>query len=62
VLASLAAALVSALSGMAASNAANIPPGPAIVLCAFGCFLVAFAWSRWRDRRAFHPPSLAPLH
>ena len=58
VLISTLAALVSALSGMAASNAANVPPGPAIVLCAFGCFLAAFVWSRWRDRRAFRPPPL----
>ena len=57
---SMLAASFSALSGMAASNAANVPPGPAIVLCAFGCFLAAFAWSRWRDRRVFHPRVLVP--
>jgi zinc transport system permease protein len=60
VLVSMLAALFSTLSGMAASNAANVPPGPAIVLCAFGCFLATFGWSRWRDRRAFHPPPLVP--
>jgi len=57
VLFSTGAALVSALSGMAFSNTANVPPGPAIVLCAFACFLAAFIWSRWRDRRAFRPTS-----
>ena len=57
---SVLAALLSALSGMAASNAVNVPPGPAIVLCAFGCFLSAFAWSRRRARRTFHPPPPVP--
>ena len=54
VLISVLTALVSTLSGIAVSNAVNVPPGPAIVLAAFGCFLAAFAGRRWRDRRAFH--------
>lgn len=56
VLLSVLAALASAITGMAASNSANVPPGPAIVLCAFGCFLAAFVWRRRRDSRAYRPP------
>lgn len=62
VLISVLVSILSALSGMAVSNAVNVPPGPAIVLAAFGCFLAAFAFSRWRDRRAFRPSWSVPTH
>ncbi|MCW5559181.1 MAG: metal ABC transporter permease [Verrucomicrobiae bacterium] len=52
---STAAAVLSATAGMAISSATNVPPGPTIVLAAFGCFLAAFCASRWRDRRAARP-------
>ena len=61
VLVSILTALWSTVVGMAVSNGTNVPPGPAIVLCAFACFLTAFAVHRWRERRASHPPTLIPF-
>lgn len=57
---SVATAMGSATLGMIASNAADAPPGPAIVLTAFGFFLAAFFLRRRRDGRTsasgeFHP-------
>lgn len=46
---SIATAMSSAAAGMLLSNAANAPPGPAIVLVAFGIFLAAFFLRRRRD-------------
>ena len=57
---SVLAALLSALSGMAASTAVNVPPGPALVLCAFGFFLASFPWRRRPAPRTFHPPPPVP--
>lgn len=48
---SLLAALCSATAGMVFSNLADVPPGPAIVLAAFGLFLIAFFHRRHRDLR-----------
>jgi len=59
---SLLVALFSVSSGMAASNSVNVPPGPAIVLVGFACFLTAYFWNRWRACRTFHPPPLIPFH
>ncbi len=46
---SIVTAMSSAAAGMLLSNAANVPPGPAIVLVAFGIFLAAFFLRRRRD-------------
>jgi ABC-type Mn2+/Zn2+ transport system permease subunit len=48
---SIGTALGSGLIGMAASNAADVPPGPAIVLVAFSFFLMSFIWRRRSDRQ-----------
>lgn len=50
---SLAAAMSSATGGMVASNMADVPPGPVIVLLAFGFFLAAFFLRRRRDLRTW---------
>jgi zinc transport system permease protein len=44
-------AVGSATIGMSASNAVDVPPGPAIVLTAFGFFIIAFFLRRRRDLR-----------
>lgn len=46
---SIVTAMSSAAAGMFLSNAANVPPGPAIVLVTFGIFLAAFFLRRRRD-------------
>jgi len=51
---SMVAAMGSTAAGMFVSNAADVPPGPAIVLLAFGFFLVAFFLRRRRDARKSH--------
>lgn len=51
VLLSLLAALSSATGGMVFSNLADVPPGPCMVLVAFGLFLIAFFLRRRRDVR-----------
>jgi zinc transport system permease protein len=51
---SILAAMSSAAAGMFVSNAADVPPGPAIVLLAFGAFLAAFFLRRRRDTRKAH--------
>ena len=48
---SLSVALVGTVSGMVVSNAADVPPGPAVVLVIFALFLAALGWRHWRDRR-----------
>ncbi len=48
---SLSVALASTLGGLALSNAADVPPGPAIVLIAFGAFVVAYLLRRQRESR-----------
>jgi zinc transport system permease protein len=52
---SVASAMGSAALGMAVSNTADLPPGPVIVLLAFGCFLTAFFRRRRRDLRTCCP-------
>ena len=54
---SIVTAMSSAAAGMLLSNAANVPPGPAIVLVAFGIFLAAFFLRRRRDLK----PSAAAI-
>lgn len=49
---SVLAALGSCLLGIVASNASNIPPGPTMVLVAFGVFVAAYWLRGRRDRRA----------
>ncbi len=49
---SVAAALGSCILGIVASNASNIPPGPAMVLVAFVVFVTAYLLRIRRDRRA----------
>ena len=51
---SLGVALASTLTGLALSNAADVPPGPAIVLTAFALFVAAYLLRRHRDRRLSH--------
>lgn len=51
VLLSLGVGLVSTLGGLSLSNAADVPPGPAIVLIAFAMFVLAYLLRRHRDRR-----------
>lgn len=53
---SLVTAMVSVMLGMAGSNAADVPPGPAIVLIVFSFFLFAFFLRRWRDGRILFTP------
>lgn len=48
---SVASAVASATIGMGASNVADVPPGPTIVLVAFSFFLAAFFLRRHRDLR-----------
>lgn len=48
---SIASATSSAMLGMVVSNTADFPPGPVIVLLAFGFFLTAFFLRRGRDLR-----------
>ena len=59
VAASLLAALGSCILGIVASNASNVPPGPAMVLVAFGVFVTAYLLRSRRDRRA-HRASQPP--
>ncbi len=54
---SIMTAMSSAATGMLLSNAANVPPGPGIVLVAFGIFLAAFFLRRRRDLK----PSAAAI-
>ena len=54
---SIVTAMSSATAGMLLSNAANVPPGPAIVLVAFAIFLAAFFLRRRRDLK----PSAAAI-
>ena len=51
---SLGVALASTLTGIALSNSADVPPGPAIVLTAFALFVAAYLARRQRDRRLSH--------
>jgi len=51
---SLGVALASTLTGLALSNAADVPPGPAIVLTAFALFVAAYLLRRQRDQRHSH--------
>ena len=51
---SLGVALASTLTGLTISNAADVPPGPAIVLTAFGLFVAAYLLRRHRDQRHSH--------
>lgn len=51
---SLGVALSSTVSGLAVSNSVDVPPGPAIVLMAFACFVAAYQLRRHRDRRHSH--------
>ncbi|MGE3312323.1 MAG: metal ABC transporter permease [Limisphaerales bacterium] len=51
---SLGVALTSTLNGLALSNSADVPPGPAIVLMTFACFVAAYLLRRHRDRRLSH--------
>ncbi|HXP62151.1 MAG TPA: metal ABC transporter permease [Dongiaceae bacterium] len=57
---SVGAALGSCLLGIVASNASNIPPGPAMVLVAFGAFVTAYWLRSRRDRRAHRAPQSSP--
>jgi zinc transport system permease protein len=54
VLVSTGVSVVAALIGIAVSNQTNIPPGPAIVLCAFVALLVALGWRRIPRRNSHH--------
>ncbi len=47
----LFAAVISVVSGLLASNAADVPPGPAMVIVLFAFFVVAFAFRQARERR-----------
>ena len=60
VVCSVLAALGSCLLGIVASNASNIPPGPAMVLVAFGAFVTAYWLRSRRDRRAHRAPQSSP--
>ena len=51
---SLGIALASTMSGLALSNADDVPPGPAIVLTAFALFVAAYLARRHRDQRHSH--------
>ncbi len=51
---SLGVALASTLIGLALSNTADVPPGPAIVLTAFALFVAAYLLRRQRDQRHSH--------
>jgi zinc transport system permease protein len=54
---SIASAMSSVALGMVVSNTADLPPGPVIVLLAFGCFLTAFFRRRRRDVRTLRSSS-----
>jgi ABC-type Mn2+/Zn2+ transport system permease subunit len=54
VILSVVTAMGSTTLGMAGSNTADVPPGPAIVLIVFVFFLFAFFLRRQRDMRSSH--------
>ena len=54
---SLGSAFMSSVGGLVLSNAADVPPGPAIVLIGFSLFVVAYLLRCHRDRRLSHGQS-----
>lgn len=54
---SVASSLGCLLSGLLISNQGDAPPGPVIVLLAFGLLSIAHAVRFWRDRRRAHAPT-----
>ena len=54
---SLGSAFMSSVGGLVLSNAADVPPGPAIVLIGFSLFVVAYLLRCHCDRRLSHGQS-----